>query len=141
MSGYGAGYADVISSRSLSKLCPKEYKIFKGLLKKTHVDHYQLEEFINDDRDLNLLSHYTDDEKASKLQGEIVDAWANLQSAFYKITKSLELTLGYHDSEDNGSSYDEVNDLYFSVVGMYQLSPAGKKFKKIVNRKFFVTFG
>jgi hypothetical protein len=136
---YGAGYADVITSRSLSKICPEEYKVFNDLLKKNKVDENTLVEFMNEDRDLNLLSDIEDDDKASALQGKIVDAWVNLQSAFHKNTKGLELNMAYQEPE--GSSYDEVTGFYYCVGGMYQLTPAGKKFEKIVSRKFFITFG
>jgi hypothetical protein len=136
---YGAGYADVITSRSLNKICPNEYKIFNDLIKKTKVDLSTLVEFITQDQDLNLLSHIKDDDKASELQGKIVDAWVNLQSAFHKNTQGLGLGMAYQDPD--GSGYDEVTGFYYTVGGMYQLTPAGKKLSKIVNRKFFVTFG
>jgi hypothetical protein len=136
---YGAGYAEVISNLSLSKLCHKEYKAFNGLLNKTKVEGSTLVEFMNEGQDINLLSDITDDDKASELQGKIVDAWVNLQSAFHKCTKGLELNMAYQEPE--GSSYDEVKGFYYCVGGMYQLTPAGKKFEKTVQRKFFVTLG
>jgi hypothetical protein len=139
MMDYGAGYADVISGLALSKLCPKEYKAFKDLLKKTKVEENTLVEFLTEDQDLNLLPNITNNEKASELQEKIIDAWTNLQSAFHKKTKGLTLNIGYQDPE--GSGYDEVKGLYYSVGEMYQLTPAGKKFEKTVQRKFFVTFG
>jgi len=74
----------------------------------------------------------------------IKDALAALQSAFMKATKvgksRLELFLGYHD-EESGDRYDDVSGVYWSVVGAYQLSGAGKKYQDYIERKFFVSFG
>jgi hypothetical protein len=135
---YGAGYADVISGRTLSKLCQKEYKAFNDLLKTYKIEESLIVEAFQD-QDLNLLVNIEDDNKSSEVQGKIIDAWTNLQSAFHKKTQGLTLEIGYQDPE--GSGYDEVKGLYYSVGGMYQLTPAGKKFEKTVQRKFFVTFG
>ena len=53
----------------------------------------------------------------------------------------LEIGIGYHNSDDEGSRYDDVDGAYWWVSGMYELTEAGKKMEDIVRRHFWVTFG
>jgi hypothetical protein len=75
------------------------------------------------------------------VEKELKGLLKNLQEAFKKKSGGLDLALGFHDSDDRGDRYDEVNGLYWWVDGMYQLTAAGKRFRKDVTRKFFVQFG
>ena len=76
---------------------------------------------------------------------EVAQALEALKAAFARATavgdSHLELSIGYHDAAQDGDRYDEVNGVFWAVDGLYQLSPAGRKFGTKVRRKFFVTFG
>jgi len=131
--GYGAGYADVISQNKIKQVCPVEFKAFFRELKKSEVSLDSFAQLIAQNREL--------DSEDRESQGKLVDLWTTLQTAFYKKSEGLDLELGFHDSDNEGDRYDDINGPFFSVGGMYQLTPAGKKFKRSVTRQFFVTFG
>lgn len=126
--GYGANFADVIEEKDLKKLCPKEYKAF--------------DQAIDDaETDLEGIARDIMYESEDVLTPKIKKAFKALTTAFEKKTGGLKVGLGFHDVEESGDRYDDVNGAYFWVDGMYQITPAGKKFSKIIDRKFFVTFG
>jgi len=125
--GYGANFAEVIEDKDLKKLCPKEFKALINALDQSDEGH-DLESFAR------ALAY---DEE---LDENVMSLYENLKTAFEKKTK-LSLGLAFHDKEDDGDRYDEINGAYWNVSEMYQLSPAGKKLSKYVQRKFFVTFG
>jgi hypothetical protein len=124
--GCGANYADVIENGTVEKMFPKKYKAFMEALKKANLSFDEFAQEISPN-DESLLP-------------EITKTFNVLKSAFDKKT-GLELCLGFHDSANQGDIYDDVSGGYFSVDGMYQYTPAGKKMGKVVNRRFFVTYG
>lgn len=137
--GYGAGYADVISEYKIKKVCLAEYRAFLKELKKWNVE---LEDFAKHlAQDLELSLDYADIDETNEITDKIKERYEALQTAFHKKSGGLHLDISFHNSDDNGSNYDEVNGAFFCVGGMYQLTPAGKKFERSVKRKFFVTFG
>jgi hypothetical protein len=136
--GYGAGYAYVISQNKIKQVCPIEYKAFFKEMKKSEVSLDSFAQFVDQGRE---LEQFTDYDEASEVQGRLVDLWTALQTAFHKKSNGLTLELGFHDSDNEGDRYDDINGTYFSVGGMYQLTKAGKKFQRSVKQQFFVTFG
>jgi hypothetical protein len=51
------------------------------------------------------------------------------------------LGIGYYSSDD-GDRYDDLeNGCYFSVEGVTQFTPAGKKFKERLAEKSWTIFG
>jgi len=128
--GYGSNYADVVSEENVKKICPAEYQDFIDALEKEDKDLYD----------------FAINEQLSEEASDIVAfAWQKLCVVFRQATtvgnSCFDLSIGYHDSESEGDKYDEVDGYYFHVTGTYQLSPAGEKFEKIFDRKFFVTAG
>ena len=66
-----------------------------------------------------------------------------LCAAFKKQTGGLELFFD-HYNEDEGDRYDSVehkDGCVFCVGNMTQLTPAGKKFQKVVEKRRWVQFG
>ena len=119
MSNY-ANYADVFDEKQIKKICPKSYKIFKqelSLIVKSH-DSYDIS---------NLIDTPESFDKAIQ----------NLQNDFEVVT-GLQLTLMYHSAEEQG---DEVDGFFFHVGNVYQVTEEAKKFKKYIQRKFWVTYG
>ena len=67
---------------------------------------------------------------------------ANLKTVFHQKT-GLNLYFDYYD-EDGGNRYDCPNDkdgCIFCVDGMVQLTPAGEKYKDIINERRWTQFG
>ena len=128
--GYGANFAEVIEDSSIAKLCPKEYDAYLKALNNSDLE-MDLNEFAREaGQGQDLL----------QFDKVFVKAYKNLCEAFKKKT-GLLLNINYHSCSDEGDCYDEVDDFYWEVYGMYELSKAGKKMKQYVQRKFFVTFG
>jgi hypothetical protein len=125
--GYGSNFAEVIDQEKLKKLVPKELKEFLEVCEEDDTNFEEVAELIQRD-DFDNISV------------KVQEKYLKLRAAFTLKTK-LTLELHYHNSDDEGSCYDDVSGVYWSVDGMYELSPAGKKLSKIVERKFFVTYG
>ena len=124
--GMAAASADVIEVKSIRKFCKDEYDAFIGLVEGCELD---MEEFArNAEYDLD------DYDK------DVVKAYKELCSAFENKT-GLGLNVAFHNSEDEGDIYDDVDGIYWYVDGMYELTPAGKIMEKYVERKNFVQFG
>lgn len=138
--GYGAGYADVISENKIKKVCPVEFRAFLKEIKDSKVTLESFAQFIDIDSELDL-AHIKDEDQAVATQEKLTELYEALQTAFHKKSGGLHLDLSFHDSDNEGDSYDEVSGAFFCVGGMYKLTPAGKKFERSVKRKFFVTFG
>lgn len=134
--GYGANYADVVTPNFVKKMCPKEYAAFRKALKAYGSD---LDDFAQ-------AANFEDDPEG-KLWDELSERWKALCGAFYAATMDdsrgtgLCLDICYHDKTEDGDRYDEVDGAFFTVGGVYELTPSGKKFGKQIKRKFYVTFG
>lgn len=142
--GYGANYADVIKPETLgSVICDK--KLVNGFVKKfngyelgEYESTYELVEALNGD-----ASMYLDTDRAAfkKLEAD----WKKISSKFKEVT-GLEIFVEYHDSENEGSCYDDVDGMYFCVGGLWQPTKKFREFKKkfgdeAITRAFYVTFG
>ena len=123
--GYGAGYADVVTELFVQEQCCKEFDKFKSLVS-----------------DMGAFAQLCmiDEQDSSEEHPNVIRAYNALCMAFKRKT-GLLLSLGYHNSDDEGSCYDDVDGIYWAVSGVYKLTPAGKKYRKAIERKFFVTFG
>lgn len=117
-----ANYADVIDNKHLKKLLPKEYRKFKEELSEVQdiFDPWEIIELEDD------------------LPTEFIEAVQSLQEAFKKITGELTLQLMYHERTERS---DDVDGFFFHVNDLYELTPAGKKFNKYIERQFYVTYG
>lgn len=135
--GYSAGYAEVIEDKGILKIAPKEFKAFQKLLAKYEVSLEDLHRTIENHDP--LVGRDGDDD--ADVEKELRASLVALQAAFKKNSGGLELGLGFHNSDDDGDLYDDINGIYWWVEGMYQLSPAGKKHRALVERKFFVHYG
>ena len=137
--GFAAAYADVFPTDKVEELCPDEYA---GLLRAAaeNFDGELDEETTADDTLRFAVTEYLQFEGGETDAPEAMrEAWRALCAKFEEVT-GLTLAVGWHD-EDGGDRYDEISGLYFAVDGMYQLSPAGERWKDVVERRQFVTFG
>ena len=132
--GYSANYADVISEKDVKEIVPKEYDAF---IKALNDNGSSLSDFA-----CNLIEDLPEDK-----QQPIDDAWFALEKAFELKTRvnsdhnsGLWLSVEYHDSND-GSRYDDVDGVFFSVGNLYYLTEAGKNLQGKIERKFYVTYG
>lgn len=125
--GYSAAFADTVEEDFVKKMCPKELKAFK---KEWNACDADLSEKIE-------LARYSDFTEELDVVGK---AYARLQDAFQAKTK-LSLSLDYHDSENDGSRYDNVDGWFWIVEGVTTLTPAGKKYSKFIAHSSWVYYG
>jgi len=126
--GYSAAQIDEVTVDTVKKFCSKEFQALQDAIDETS---YAWE-------DVAKAGQF--DSIESDCGKEISKTFENLRKAFEKKTR-LQLFIGYHDCENDGDRYDDVDGTYWNVSGMYQLTPAGKKMKKYVERKYFVQLG
>jgi hypothetical protein len=132
--GYGAGFADVVEQGKVESTCRTEFENFKDVLEKNNLT-------IEDFAAQFVSSVNMDDDTAEECPEEVVVAYKSIRTAFREAT-GLDVELEYHNKEDEGDRYDDVDGAYWSLHGLYELTPAAKKFgQKNWVRSFFVHFG
>ena len=126
--GYGSAHADTVEQKFVKKTCPKEFKAFIKA--------------IDDDgnADFDFVANQCNFDPTDEVPEPILDAYVTLCKAFEAKT-GLQLGLGFHNSDDEGSCYDDINGAYWWVGNVYQMTPAGKKYEKFITRENFVQFG
>lgn len=93
-------------------------------------------------RDFDVLIN--DETPFLKKFDEVVNELANK----FKELTGIEIALSYHDKENVGDRYDEVDGWYWEAYfsSLFQDTPAFKKLKEMygeesLGREFYVTFG
>lgn len=123
--GYSAAYADVVDAKDVKKLCPKEYK---ALMKAIEDEGTTLEEVAEEyDWGRNISSF------------NISDALQHLCQKFEDKTR-LSLSL-CHYNPDKGDIYDTIDEAFWSSEGVWERTPAGKKYADIIRRETYVIYG
>jgi len=162
--GYGAGYADVVEESFIKKHSPSEFKAFMAAIERAHISLDEAAKAIEyDDQDLlcesiqnvwegrSLLTrehqfYRESNEKEIKeffLKGlikEIDKAWTSLRRSFNRKT-GLSLDMGFHDKDNEGDRYDDINGYYFCVGNVWIRTRPGQKYARNISRKMFVTYG
>jgi hypothetical protein len=131
--GYGAAYADVIEPADIEQFCPKEWQAFIQAIEATEDDD-------GEGKTVDSFAMEAMYENLETADGDDAKAYVALCVAFEEKT-GLSIGIGHHNSDDEGSRYDDVDGAYWWVEGMYMLTPEGEKVKHIVRRHHWVTFG
>lgn len=154
--GYGAGFSLTVKEEVLVKLVPEQLKTFLNQMEEadfsptdflTAIEEIKRNEVTWEDA-LDTIIDEMESEDVNeniKVAENALKAWLDLQSSFEKAT-GFPLYLGYHNSEDDGSEYDDVEGLYFSLNfnDVYEETESMKKAKEKgmdYDMSFFVTFG
>ena len=148
--GYCANYADTISKKNLIKVV-KDTRLVNNFIKK--FTNYRFAECETEDYDklaMTVSGEYNDQDRDidqdSKRFKELKALWNKIAKKF-KDETGIDLYINYHDVNQDGDCYDDVNGLYFNFYqsALYQPTKAYKnmmaKFGDIVERKFYVTWG
>lgn len=64
------------------------------------------------------------------LANEFLYLYEHIIEEFQKENGGLTLALRYHNSEADGSSYDDVDGVFWTVHGLHQLTPDGERLMK-----------
>jgi 23S rRNA G2069 N7-methylase RlmK/C1962 C5-methylase RlmI len=127
--GYLANFADTVEENFVKETCPKEFDA--------------LNEALNEDEDVTIDTVAADIENnPDDFTEEIQKAYKALKSAFKKKT-GLDISIAYHDSNDGGDRYDDVNGVFWVLEfsSVYKMTPAASKIKDKIRRAFYVVFG
>lgn len=146
--GYGANYAETISKENLIKVVNDESLVNNFINKFTNYRFAECETADYDELAITVSGEdIRDIEQDSKRFKELKALWDKIAKKFKDETK-LDLYINYHDANDDGDCYDDVDGLYFNFYpcDLYKPTKAYKammeKFgEDIVERKFYVTFG
>lgn len=147
--GYSACFTEHIEDDNLKKVLGTDagkLDELKGLIGK-----------LSDDESTDDIVRWLDEEDASYLSDESVvetDDYRRLKTLWTEIMAKvkeetgLNLYINYHDSSNNGSSYDDVDGVFFDfhTKDLYQPTQAFLDMRKkfgdgIVTRHFFTEFG
>jgi hypothetical protein len=133
--GACANKAEVIEQDWVKATCPDELQDFIDFI----VEYCDLATFAQEkmyhlspidesfgDQNDQLEFDISFAEKAKELHKQMCEKWNKLYIAFEQKT-GLQLDVGYHYGSDEGSRYDKVNELFWHVHGVFQLTDAGKK--------------
>lgn len=127
-----AGSADVFSEEKLKELCPKEYEDFTN----------RLLTFYEDDLELcikNFVYGLKGEDALIEEEQELLDSFEKLQDVFLERT-GLDLDLQYHDSDEFGDRYDDVNGPYWEVGNVWVMTPAAEKLKEHITKASYVFY-
>ena len=149
--GYGANFAEVVTTESLAKIigdkgCRKVNAFIKAFNSYRFGDgEYECRDELCDAiMETGCPVNIDTDRKEFKaLQAK----WNEIAGKFKEAT-GIGLWCNWHDSGDNGDIYDEVDGLYFDV-GLKSIWQPTKAYREamakfgedFITRKFFVSFG
>ena len=130
--GYSGININTVSDDTLIKVCSVEFEAFKQALEKAGLDidcqgvGYSIEH-----GDFSELEDSMPDgtENVEELIKAVEDTLDALTTKFCEVT-DLQLSFAVHDSDEEGSRYDDVNGHYWELHGVYQLTPVAKQFKE-----------
>ena len=146
--GYGANFAETISKENLIKVV-KDKRLVNNFIEK--FTNYRFAECETADYDELAMTvsgvDIRDIDPESKRFKELKALWDKIAKKF-KDETGIDLYINYHDVNDDGDCYDDVDGLFFNFYhrDLYEPTKAYKdmmaKFgEDIVERKFYVTFG
>lgn len=136
--GYGANMEWGIELEDIKKVVPDELQAFLNAL-----DNFGIT--LDDVAHAFTYDEYVD-ELTEQQNKEVTDAWEDLRNAFLNKTM-IGLELRYHDSNSQGSCYDDVDGAFFILnwSDVYQWTPEFKMLMQMDNVKpqvkYWVTYG
>jgi hypothetical protein len=153
--GFNACKADVVEKSFVKEICPEEFGILDPCIHK-HIDG-KWDEFAKqmsfgiENVDFELVIDPKsiepgEDPKSSyetaykTVCEEITKNW-NMLAETFKGRTGLDLYLSYHDMENDGSHYDEIDGVFWSVGGVWQRTEAGERYNDKIQEKSWVQYG
>jgi len=129
-------FAEVIEEDFVKEQCPELLDKLKILLDKLDISFDQFATYFDESQGNDMLA----DGISLEDQKTLHEAYHDLQDEFEQKTGLILLVI-YTCDEDEADRGCEVTGGCWSVGGVYQLSPAGEKYKDKIERKFWTVFG
>ena len=144
--GYGAVNVIHIEEDELEKLNLETYKEFRLVQEKLNLTDYDLHMIV-----INYSVEYSefidldvDDADKEIIATNVLHYWDAFHEEFKKET-GVSIYLNYHDSDDYGSNYDDINGLHFTLEfsDLYEETEVNKKLSEKVyfDWKSYVVYG
>ena len=133
--GYAGACSDVVEQRCVQEQCPNEFQALLDTIRS--VEPMTLESFAKENEYSWDYNDYHLDDKAIHTLQSALDV---LKKAFRKKT-GLILELGYHDKENDGDRYDDVEGVIWYVSGAWKRTAAGKKWEEEIIHAHWVMLG
>ena len=143
--GYSACFTEHVSDDNLKKILGDEADKLDQLKKLIHD---------NEDESTDDLVRFLDDGDIGGLNDAEADGIKQLTKLWTAIKKrvkketGMKLYINYHDSDNSGSCYDDVDGVFFDFAHgeLYKPSAKFQKLRKkfgdnVIERQFFVEFG
>jgi len=125
-------YGDIVEEDFIKEIVPELWKKLTEFLDTLDSNLDDLAMFLSDVDNGNFCAQDGDD---------IKESWEEIKKEFEKKT-GLELEIFSYTPEGGPTRADEIPEgCNFSVYGVYELSPAGKKYKNKIERKTWTNFG
>ena|SRR3990167_4860505 len=133
--GYMACYADVVTDDFVKEICPRKFNLFQEMKHKLELENV----LSGEENSFREYLQSNEDPEPGTAAADAVGAYIALKTAFQKKT-GLSLTLSWHDSDNDGQKYDEVDGEFWSVENVYDYTPAGKKYRNKIIRKTYAIY-
>lgn len=127
--GYDGYFSVVVEEEYIERLSLTSYRLFKIIMDKLEEELGEYDFFAI--LGMGSVTGY-DDISDARLHN-LVKSWENFQKEF-EVKTGMDIMLNYHNSEDYGDRYDEVEGLFFELDfrQVYQLSTEAKELMKSV---------
>ena len=139
--GYSGAFALVIEQEKIEEMSLVTFKNFLEGLKTYNVplshfaQSYSIEDVIYDEEG---------EELSEDSMNKLYDLFESFQEEFKNRT-GVDIYIGYHDQEEQGSHYDDVDDVFFALdfSDVYEMTPEAKYLQEKTGfeMKFFVSYG
>ena len=127
--GHSACTAWTISDEDCAKVCKKAWNNMVLALGDKNMSLDELAQHIDmDDYDIDVVPVY------------IMDAVHGFRKAFEKKT-GLSISLGYHNSDDEGDRYDDIDGHFWDLGGVTYMTAKAKRLGEKIKFSTWVTFG
>jgi len=128
--GYGGGFAVVIDEKDVAKTTRKEFQAYQNAAKVFTDTDGDLGNFARD-VDFGQPGDSVDAGIPAQVEAhkKLLAAYDALQKAFKRKT-GITLYVGYHNADEEGDRYDEVDGLFWALE-FSDCYPASKEFKKL----------
>lgn len=135
-------HAHCVQWSNIRQLCPRQAAVVESLLQQHQTGFGGLARLLDECHPYFADPAKLDLSKAAARR--LKAAWKFLALAFQDVTMvagtGLTLYLGWYEPE-LGDRYDEIDgDYYFAVDGTQQLTPAGEKFKDLIELKSWTIY-
>ena len=123
-----------INSENVKKIVSKEYNAFIKAVEASGESIESVAYLLATDYQLEIVT----DEQAKAIE----ETYLKLRKAFEKKTK-LAIGIQFHDSNNDGDRYDDVDGVFWELNGVTKITPAGKKLldKKMIRYSRWCMFG